>query len=123
MRLGRERPRKGHLPGRRPQRLRPRFNEAGARTPQKGSGACRRFAVGDASMRLGRERPRKDGRPVVVTEDHVASMRLGRERPRKVSRVGDDAHNIIHGFNEAGARTPQKARFREMLHKKPSRLQ
>ena len=35
-------------------------------------------------------------------------MRLGRERPRK--RVSRAIVRWAHGFNEAGARTPQKAR-------------
>ena len=87
MRLGRERPRKtAHICG--TGRTLPGFNEAGARTPQKG---WRNLVVASAqtmaSMRLGRERPRKFVSPPPV-------------QPRK------------SGFNEAGARTPQKARGR-----------
>ncbi len=60
MRLGRERPRKRVERAERASEIPGRFNEAGARTPQKegrrGDYWSHRYA---ASMRLGRERPRK----------------------------------------------------------------
>ena len=62
-----------------------RFNEAGARTPQKAQ-ACL------LSLLL----------------SLVASMRLGRERPRKL-RFMRRPESPPPSFNEAGARTPQKA--------------
>ena len=37
-------------------------------------------------------------------------MRLGRERPRKVTVILN-SRSEVYGFNEAGARTPQKARL------------
>ena len=37
-------------------------------------------------------------------------MRLGRERPRKRAPCGRRARGLRLGFNEAGARTPQKDR-------------
>ena len=64
--------------------------------------------VGAASMRLGRERPRKRAALQPRQMRPPASMRLGRERPRKVSGI-DDSPYSDSGFNEAGARTPQKA--------------
>ena len=108
MRLGRERPRKRGRPGRR-QAAVCRFNEAGARTPQKVP--LRAPAPGSsrsASMRLGRERPRKavDCLDAGVRQLQ-ASMRLGRERPRKRADRGRGRRNRRR-FNEAGARTPQK---------------
>ena len=82
MRLGRERPRKPAA--RRPGILvRARFNEAGARTPQKDNCCCKKAYNKVASMRLGRERPRKHARRV-------------------------EAGLPARRFNEAGARTPQK---------------
>ena len=60
-------------------------------------------------MRLGRERPRKEGVAVVEVQELDASMRLGRERPRKRAAAARVAEAHV-GFNEAGARTPQKAR-------------
>ena len=84
MRLGRERPRKVLLLGGDRRHIR-RFNEAGARTPQKG-----------------RKTPRTAPLPP------RASMRLGRERPRKGARRVRSA-TTTGCFNEAGARTPQKA--------------
>ena len=60
-----------------------RFNEAGARTPQKG------------------------GKVFVLSTHNGASMRLGRERPRKTVIVGT-VQVGWRSFNEAGARTPQK---------------
>ena len=88
MRLGRERPRKT-AEAQRAIFAAIRFNEAGARTPQKGRvfGAARpRLAA--ASMRLGRERPRKGGECVDHAASRIASMRLGRERPRKCGAAG-----------------------------------
>ena len=108
MRLGRERPRKaeiaanvrGHEAG---------FNEAGARTPQKVVGYRPGCVVRRAaSMRLGRERPRKAGVLALRDCQRRASMRLGRERPRKTSTTSS-LWRWAAGFNEAGARTPQKA--------------
>ena len=60
-------------------------------------------------MRLGRERPRKENHPDAGEPLRFASMRLGRERPRKAG-PGRDWRAEPAGFNEAGARTPQKAR-------------
>ena len=83
MRLGRERPRKAP-DGTQPIPLSIRFNEAGARTPQKARGTQYGYPVPFlASMRLGRERPRKDLNPDGYMAGRGASMRLGRERPRK----------------------------------------
>ena len=60
-------------------------------------------------MRLGRERPRKDAWNDWINLEAIASMRLGRERPRKVFVCRRDVRGLPR-FNEAGARTPQKAR-------------
>ena len=61
-------------------------------------------------MRLGRERPRKAIIYWFLTERlGIASMRLGRERPRKPATCASWAGKTPR-FNEAGARTPQKAR-------------
>ena len=58
-------------------------------------------------MRLGRERPRKREHTKQDSCRNKASMRLGRERPRKSATPGQH-HAGSYGFNEAGARTPQK---------------
>ena len=49
-------------------------------------------------------------------------MRLGRERPRKDVDVVLLAH-AVEGFNEAGARTPQKAIARLIAYIPVYRLQ
>ena len=58
-------------------------------------------------MRLGRERPRKEAGPLRGFPAYGASMRLGRERPRK-GLEAEVNEELGLGFNEAGARTPQK---------------
>ena len=60
-------------------------------------------------MRLGRERPRKAESHGLIDALIDASMRLGRERPRKRGTRWTP-ERPERRFNEAGARTPQKAR-------------
>ena len=74
-------------------------------------------------MRLGRERPRKRFGPSRSRNSPIsASMRLGRERPRKFVR---DPYTgaAKAGFNEAGARTPQKGTLIARIRKKSALLQ
>ena len=89
MRLGRERPRKEFTVATGASSIFNAFNEAGARTPQKGGKPdAPRRADPRPSMRLGRERPRKEGGGDHRSASFTPSMRLGRERPRKVQQVG-----------------------------------
>ena len=84
MRLGRERPRKAFdgvwgVPRRGP------FNEAGARTPQKGASADRPRPRKTGSFNEAGARTPQKVRIRVVERIRLRgpSMRLGRERPRK----------------------------------------
>ena len=109
MRLGRERPRKFAF-GVEFSRLSKRFNEAGARTPQKEGNRGQRKERFQRFNEAGARTPQKG--PVeraLGRQIDTASMRLGRERPRKLERA-PPRFAPPPRFNEAGARTPQKDR-------------
>ena len=73
-------------------------------------------------MRLGRERPRKSVGLGLGHLAHIASMRLGRERPRKRTPAAPQTWTPS-GFNEAGARTPQKGSNQSIAAMDARRLQ
>ena len=112
MRLGRERPRKGSARYA-PDSPSAAFNEAGARTPQKGA----RPDVEDEILRketfneAGARTPQKGtSSPEAPFRRPSTFNEAGARTPQKGRRRQDDARLHRGAFNEAGARTPQKGR-------------
>ena len=108
MRLGQDCPREFNLLLVR-RAILPGFNEAGARLPQRVRHHCRaieRYCA--VSMRLGQDCPRE---VTALSGPHWpghVSMRLGQDCPRESRKMLTGAGRNF-GFNEAGARLPQRA--------------